>query len=240
MKEEIAGVIEALGDVVVQDFGPRQFHVGYLHGVEAVAVFSRYGKVAAASTVTQLIAAFPVTELIFTGVAGAARPDLGIGDVVIADSLIQHDMDVRPLFPRFEIPLLGKARLLPDRNLSLRLETAAEAFLRYDLRSLVAAAELDHFGMDGPRVVRGLVASGDRFFAASEDIAQLRNALPEVACVEMEGAAVAQVCDEYAVPYAVVRTVSDSADEDSVHDFPRFAREVAHHYGAGILSRFVR
>jgi adenosylhomocysteine nucleosidase len=56
----------------------------------------------------------------------------------------------------------------------------------------------------------------------------------------MEGAAVAQVCDQYAVPFAVVRTISDSADESSVHDFPRFLRDIAHHYLIGVLSRLLR
>jgi adenosylhomocysteine nucleosidase len=55
----------------------------------------------------------------------------------------------------------------------------------------------------------------------------------------MEGAAVAQVCHEYSIPFAVLRTISDSADENSVHDFPRFARGIAAHYSAGILARFV-
>src|SRR6267154_455093 len=71
------------------------------------------------------------------------------------------------------------------------------------------------------------------------EVQDLRQRLPEVCCVEMEGAAVAQVCDEYAIPFAVVRTISDSADENSVHDFPRFSREIARHYLIGALARYL-
>ena len=70
-------------------------------------------------------------------------------------------------------------------------------------------------------------------------MAQLRADMPEALCVEMEGAAVAQVCYEFDVPCAVLRTVSDRADEDSHIDFPLFLREVAGVYSAGILRRFL-
>jgi adenosylhomocysteine nucleosidase len=89
-------------------------------------------------------------------------------------------------------------------------------------------------------VLGGLIASGDKFFANATELAELRQRLPAVACVEMEGAAVAQVCEEYGVRLAVVRTISDTADESAAHDFPRFAREIARHYSKGILSRFLQ
>jgi adenosylhomocysteine nucleosidase len=72
-------------------------------------VFSRWGKVASATTVTYLIVEFGITELIFTGVAGTINKDLNIGDIVIANSLVQHDLDARPIVNRFEIPLFGMA-----------------------------------------------------------------------------------------------------------------------------------
>jgi len=239
MREEITGVLQALTDVAVQEFGRRQFHTGSFHGTEVVVVFSRWGKVAAAATVTQLLTSYPVTRLVFGGVAGGARPGLAIGDIVIATELVQHDMDASPLFPRYEVPLLGRAEFGTDAGLRDRLTVAAQTFLDADLRSQVAPAELEFFRITAPKVVQGLVASGDKFFASSSEIQALRARLPAVCCVEMEGAAVAQVCEEYAIPFAVVRTISDSADESSVHDFPRFAREIASHYSIGVLSRFL-
>jgi adenosylhomocysteine nucleosidase len=239
MPEEIAGVLQALCDVRIQELGRRQFHTGSLQGAEVVVVFSRWGKVAAAATVTQLLSSYPVTGLVFGGVAGAVRPGLAIGDIVVATDLVQHDMDASPLYPRYEVPLLGKARFTADPVLCKRLAAAAGTFLTQDLRAQVPSEELELFRITAPKVVQGLVASGDKFFASSSEVQELGQRLPEVCCVEMEGAAVAQVCDEYAIPFAVVRTISDSADENSVHDFPRFSREIARHYSIGVLSRFL-
>jgi len=240
MPEEVSLVVSTLTRVTTREFGRRQFHQGSFHGIEIVVAFSRMGKVAAAATVTQLLAAYPVSELVFTGVAGGIREDLAIGDVVIATELIQHDMDASPIFPRYEVPLLGKARFTADPAISERLAVASGEFLAQDLELQVAADELKFFEIAAPRVVAGLVASGDKFFATAAESRRLERDLPAVACVEMEGAAVAQVCDEYGVRFGILRTVSDTSDEDSVHDFPRFSREIARHYSAGILRRYLR
>jgi adenosylhomocysteine nucleosidase len=240
MPEEITLIVESLSGVRTREFGQRDFHIGEFHGVEAIVVFSRMGKVAAAATATQLIASYPVSEIVFTGVAGAIQRELSIGDVVVADGLLQHDLDASPIFPRYQVPLLGKSVFHADRRICDRLMRAASRFLADDLESCVARPELDFFHVSAPRVIRGIVASGDKFFSSAAEAQELHVRLPNVCCVEMEGAAVAQVCEEYSVPFGVVRTISDSADENSVHDFPRFAREIARHYSAGILSRFVR
>jgi adenosylhomocysteine nucleosidase len=240
MSEEIALVVESLCGLRTREFGQRQFHVGVFHGVETVAVFSRMGKVAAAATVTQLFAAFPVDALVFSGVAGGVHRELSIGDVVVATGLLQHDLDASPIFPRYEVPLLGRSVFDSDPGIADRLAQAATRFLAEDLRAAVAPGEMQLFEITAPQVTRGMVASGDKFFARSVDVLELRRRLPEIACVEMEGAAVAQVCAEYSVPFGVVRTISDTADENSQHDFPRFARQIARHYSAGILRHFVR
>ena len=237
--EELAAVAGALSGVVTQRRGRRDYHLGKLRGVEVVAAFSRWGKVAAAATVTQLISAYGAERIVFSGVAGAVQSGVAIGDVVVASELLQHDMDASPLYPRYEIPLLGKARFATDSELRTRLTLAARAFLTHDMASAVPQSELSAFRIHAPKVVGGLVASGDRFFADANEVALLRQRLPGVACVEMEGAAVAQVCDEYRIPFAIVRTISDSADESAVHDFPRFSREIAGRYSLGILARFL-
>jgi adenosylhomocysteine nucleosidase len=205
-----------------------------------VAVFSGWGKVASAATTTQLIATCTATEIVFTGVAGAVRHGASIGDVVIGTELIQHDMDASPIFPRYEVPLLGKSLLATHAGLRARLSRAAHEFLREDLAAMVTQHEREWFGISAPRVIEGVIASGDQFFDSREEIDDLRRRLPQVACVDMEGAAVAQVCEEYAVPFAIVRTLSDSADENAPQDFQRFSREISGHYSLGILARFVR
>jgi adenosylhomocysteine nucleosidase len=240
LPEEISLVVERLADASTRAIGRRTFHRGSFHGVDTVAVFSGWGKVAAAVTVTQLIAAFPITRLVFSGVAGAVHHGLSIGDVVVGTGLLQHDMDASPIFPRYEVPLSGKYLFEPAPELREGLLHAAREFVKHDLHVLVAAAELAFFHVRSPKVTGGVIASGDKFFASAAGVAELRERLPLVACVEMEGAAVAQVCEEYGLPFGVVRTLSDSADENSPHDFPRFAREIARHYSAGILERWVR
>jgi adenosylhomocysteine nucleosidase len=237
--EELAAIVSSLTDVATRESGCRHYHRGRLLGTEVVAVFSRWGKVAAAATATHLISSCAATRIVFSGVAGAVSPDLGIGDVVVGSALLQHDMDATPLYPRYEVPLIGKARFTPDAGMRAELLTAARTFLADDLPLSVPATQLEHFRIRAPRAVTGVIASGDKFFASAEDLALLRRRLPDAACVEMEGAAVAQVCEEYGVPFGIVRTISDSADENAVHDFPRFSREIAGRYSLGILSRFL-
>ena len=240
MQEEIALVQQSLTGVSSIATGGREFLAGELHGTPVVAVFSHWGKVAAAATIAQLLASWPVTQLVFCGVAGGVRAGLRIGDIVIADALIQHDMDASPIFARYEVPLTGRTRFTPDPTLSARLIAAATDFIDADLAAAIPAAELAGFGIDRPRIASGLIASGDKFFSTSRDLAELRLRLPDTACVEMEGAAAAQVCESFGVPYGVVRVISDGADDQAAHDFPRFIHNIARHYSAGLLARFVR
>jgi adenosylhomocysteine nucleosidase len=240
MTEEINTLIaELAAPKPPTTIGGRAYYRGSLWGAESVAVFSRWGKVAAATTATCLITKFGVEELIFTGVAGAIDTGLSIGDIVVATALYQHDMDARPMFPRHEIPLLGVSRFDTDPLLRRECVGAAQAFLTIDYAAQVPPAVRHEFRMADPKVVEGEVATGDKFFAEKADIRALKARLPSVACVEMEGAAVAQVALEYQVPVAVIRTISDTADESAVVDFPKFINKVASVYSHGILKRLL-
>ncbi len=211
MAEELAAIVDELAVDEVVELGGRKFHRGTYRGTPIVAVVSRIGKVAAAATTAILIARFAPRALVMTGLAGAIDPRLAIGDVVIAERLIQHDLDARPLFARHEVPGLGITELIADRALTDRMAVAAEAF--------VPPPEL---GIGRPRVYRGLIASGDQFFAASDAVDALRARVPEVLAVEMEGAAIAQVAHEHGVPFAVARVISDTASHGAAGDFARF------------------
>jgi len=238
MQEEIDTLLKELpADSEVVDDGQRTYHSGHLWGTPVVVVFSRWGKVAAATTATHLISDFGVDEILFTGVAGAARPGLKVGDVVVGVRLWQHDMDARPLFPRHEIPLLGRSSFASDERRRSQLLQAAAAFLRDDLPAAASQATRAAFHIQTPKAVEGDIASGDRFFADRADLADLLPRLPTIAAVDMESAAVAQVCHEYSVPFTVVRTISDAADESAACDFPRFLTQVASAYSHGILKR---
>jgi len=238
MQEEIDTLLKELpaGSEVVKD-GRRTYHSGHLWGTPVVIVFSRWGKVAAATTATDLISDFCVSEILFTGVAGAAQTELRIGDIVVGARLWQHDMDARPLFPRHEIPLLGCNSFASDENRRNHLLQAAADFLRDDLSTAVSETTRAAFHIESPKAIEGDIASGDKFVAHRAERADLLLRLPTVAAVDMESAAVAQVCHEYSVPFTVVRTISDSADESATHDFPLFLRRVASAYSLGILKR---
>jgi adenosylhomocysteine nucleosidase len=238
MQEEIDTLLKELpADSEVVNDGRRTYHSGHLWGTPAVVVFSRWGKVAAATTATHLISDFGVAEILFSGVAGAAQSGLNVGDVVVGARLWQHDMDARPLFARHEIPLLGRSSFASDEKRRDQLLHAAAAFLRDDLPTAASEATRAAFHIQSPRAVAGDIASGDKFFADRADLADLLLRLPTIAAVDMESAAVAQVCHEYGVPFTVVRTISDAADESAAHDFPRFLTQVASAYSHGILKR---
>ena len=111
MPEELTALLAVMPDEMRVSRAGRDFWVGHLEGREVVLVLSRIGKVAAATTTTLLLAEFGVQELVFTGVAGGLGAGVRVGDVVVADALVQHDMDASPLFPRHELPGQGVTRL---------------------------------------------------------------------------------------------------------------------------------
>jgi adenosylhomocysteine nucleosidase len=191
-------------------------------------------------TATTLVEKFGVTHILFTGVAGAGDKTVQVGDIVVAEALVQHDMDASPLFPRFEVPLTGLTHFQPDLQLSMRLSRAAHDFLEQDLASAISEGERREFRLLQPRVHRGLVASGDQFMSDRQRLNALNEALPGLVAVEMEGAAVAQVCYELGVPCAVIRTISDNANENAATDFMRFVTSVAAQYAFHITRRVCR
>ncbi len=235
MHEELAAVLDAMPGKQRVGVAGRDFWVGHWQGQEVVAVLSRIGKVAAATTATALIERFGVDRLVFTGVAGGVGPGVRVGDVVLADSFVQHDMDASPLFARHEVPLYGRSRFDTHAELSRGLAAAAQQVLS-QLGTHVGPQAVAEFGLHAPRLHMGLIASGDRFVSSAAECQTLQQALPEALAVEMEGAAVAQVCADYGVPFAALRTISDRADDDAHADFSRFVREVASRYSLAILS----
>jgi adenosylhomocysteine nucleosidase len=226
MHEELRALLDAMPDERPVLRAGREFWFGHLAGHEVVVVLSRIGKVAAATTATLLLSEFAVSRLVFTGTAGGLAPGVNVGDVVVADTLLQHDMDASPLFPRHEVPLYGRDRFATDAAMSHQLAEASRAVL-------------DGFGAAQARVHRGLVVSGDRFVSEKAENDALCARLPEALAVEMEGAALAQVCHDFGVPFAVVRTVSDRADDSAHVDFNRFVAEVASRYTLAIVTRWL-
>ncbi|SDZ88418.1 5'-methylthioadenosine/adenosylhomocysteine nucleosidase [Pedobacter hartonius] len=236
MHEEINSILQLMTDVKESSYGMRTYYTGIINGVNTVLVFSRWGKVAAATTVTSLIVKFNITELIFIGVAGAISHQLRIGDIVIAERLVQHDMDARPIMERYEIPLLGVTYFEPDTKLVAIAEKAIHATLDNQNQAFIDQDKKDEFLLTSPEVYKGTIASGDQFFAKQVDKDTLLSNLPDSLCVEMEGASVAQVCYEYGVPFVVIRIISDESNENSAINFADFIINVSSKYSHEIIK----
>jgi adenosylhomocysteine nucleosidase len=227
--EELRALLGSLEGARVAHHGGRAFHTGRLAGREVVLVLSGIGKVAAAATAALAIHHFGSRALLFTGVAGGLGGAVRVGDVVVAQSLLQHDLDASPLFPRWEVPLTGRSRFPTDPALRATLLQACDEVLRQPPAGLAA------LGLGAPSRHLGLVVSGDRFVSSAAESDALRAVLPDALAVEMEGAAMAQVCADFGCPLAVLRTVSDRADDQAHVDFPRFTADVAAPYARDIV-----
>ena len=239
LAEEQQGLLACLSQPVCLRRAGREVWRGQWQGHEVLLALSRIGKVAAATTATALIEGLGATHVVFTGVAGGIGPGVRVGDLVVATEFVQHDLDASPLFARFEIPLYGRSRLACDPAMTALLLTASES------AATGLAGQFDQFsGLARPTVHAGLIASGDRIVSGAAELHGLQQRLlagGHVAlAVEMEGAAVAQVCFDYGLPFAAVRTISDRADDAAHVDFPRFVRDVASPYAQAIMTAFLR
>ncbi|OGT31564.1 MAG: 5'-methylthioadenosine/S-adenosylhomocysteine nucleosidase [Gammaproteobacteria bacterium RIFCSPHIGHO2_12_FULL_35_23] len=238
MPEKIDSIHALMSDVETIERGGRIYHIGKISGKEVVLVFSRWGKVASATTATSLITEFKIDHLIFTGVAGASNPDLNIGDIVISKCLYQHDMDARPLMPRHEIPLTGITFFKADSILIGKASAAADKLLA-TLSEKIPVSMLEKFSIRSPKFILGTIATGDQFISDREHTAAIMAEKPETDAVEMEGAAVAQVCSDYGISFVVVRTISDQAGHTSELDFPLFIKEIARLYSEHMVKNML-
>lgn len=240
MAEEIDVVKTMLKDAKCVAVGGRSFHTGTINNVDCVVVFSKWGKVAASITASILIGRFAISELVFVGTAGALAEGLKIGDIVIAERLVQHDLDARPMIPRFELPLLNRVYVDSDRRLTQIAICAVSNILKRGVGRVMGEKNASDFNIDTPRLILGDIASGDQFVNSVAKRESILEELPDVQCVEMEGAAVAQVCYEFNLPFAVIRVISDTADHNARVDFTRFVMEVANAYAKAIIDEMTR
>ena len=237
MQEEIALLEQDITSENTTHIAGRAYYEGTLYGREVVLAQSRIGKVASASTVTTMLDHFHADCIIFCGTAGGIDPALAVGDVVVADQLVQHDIDTGS--DRFRVPLLNIDYFKTDTRLSADIHKAVEVFIRERMHSDIPQKHLDDFGIRNPKVAVGTIASGDQFICDPAKHHWLAEQLENLKCVEMEGAAVAQVCYEFGIPCAVVRVISDSANDSSSVDFDQFIVEAACHFTRGAVKAFL-
>jgi adenosylhomocysteine nucleosidase len=221
MEPEVRGLVDAMAVETSGRSAGFDYWQGSLEGHDCIIARCGMGKVSAAAGVQRLIDHFAVRRLVVCGLAGGLQPDLDFGDVAVGERFVQYDLDASPLYPRFEVPGLGMDVFGADMAL---VERAVAAANRIEA---------------SPTVHRGLIVTGDQFVKDDKRQELLRD-FPEALCVEMEGAAIAQVCYLNDLPFVIVRVISDRADGSAPADFKHFVNEVAPAYTVGIVSELLR
>lgn len=197
-----------------------EFYCGNLWGEDTVVVRSGIGKVNAAVCAQILIDDFNVDKVINVGIAGGIGEDIYPGDVVVGDNLVQHDIDTSAFGDRVgQVPRLDTFDFRCDEKL---VNSAYEACLKLnDVKGFV-----------------GRIVTGDQFIADIEKIKWLSKEFDAVAC-EMEGASIAQVCYLNSVPFVVIRSISDNANNGAHMDYEKF-KFVAVKNSVGILKSMLQ
>lgn len=212
MASEVASLKDLMEMNVIIKKAGMNFYDGTLNGKSVVVVQCGYGKVNAAICAQILVDLFEVTHIINTGVAGSLNSKLDIGDIVISEKALQHDMDVAPLgFAPGQIPDIDVLAFPADQAM---IDTAVSACRQVN---------------PDIHVFTGLVVSGDQFISDRVTKDRLVSVF-HGDCAEMEGAAIAQVAYLNNLPFVIIRAISDKADDSAgVMDFPTFEKQAAEH-----------
>ncbi|QSX41582.1 5'-methylthioadenosine/adenosylhomocysteine nucleosidase [Shewanella cyperi] len=217
MEPEVAHLLAALENSESRTIAGIEFTQGQLSGREVIVTRSGIGKVAAAIATTLLIQEYQPDAVINTGSAGGFVDSLTIGDIVIANEVRYHDVDVTAF--GYEIGQMAQqpAAFVADS----RLTAAAK-------QAVAAQGEV--------KTLEGLVCTGDSFICDPVRTAKMRADFPTMAACEMEGAAIAQVCHQFKVPFAVIRSLSDNANNDSPVDFESYLIKAGHHSALMVME----
>lgn len=222
MASEVAALKNLMEITAITQKAGMDFYDGTLSGKSAVVVQCGYGKVNAGMCAQILADIFNVTHIINVGVAGSLNSKLDIGDILISEKALQHDMDAAPLgYAPGQIPELDTFAFPADQAM---IDTAVSACRKVN---------------PDIHVFTGLVVTGDQFISSREVKDRLVSTF-HGDCAEMEGAAVAQVCYLNHLPFIIIRAISDKADDSAGElDFPAFEKQVAEH-SAKLTAEFVR
>ena len=212
MKIEVEALCAAMTDTESTTISGMEFVCGTLKGKRVVCAKCGIGKVFAAMCTQTMILHYAPDVIVNSGVAGTLSEHLSIGQIALADQVVQHDMDTSPIGdPVGLISGINIVYIPTDPTVTARLADA------------VAATHIPY--------LRGTVASGDQFICHTADKERIRSTFetehqPVIAC-EMEGAAIGQVCYVNRTPYGILRAISDGGDEQAFMDYPTFLTAAA-------------
>jgi adenosylhomocysteine/aminodeoxyfutalosine nucleosidase len=215
MPEEIEPIISKLENLKETSYAANTYYEGTYNSKEVVVAYSKIGKVFATLTATILIEKFACDTLLFSGVAGAISPELNIGDLVIAEGLCQHDLDITAFGHPYGYVPEGEVCIPTDVS----------------LRNIAKEVAKDK----GLKLVEGIIATGDQFVANTERKDWIGKTFKAHA-LEMEGASVAVVCSSLGIPFFILRAISDAADMDASFSFDTFLESSAKTSADFILS----
>ena len=236
MPEEFGHLGNLIENAETKTVYGRDFITGKINGNAVVAVVSRIGKVAAAITTALLIDKFSVDAIIFCGIAGGLKDEIKVGDIAIGTACVQHDFYLADN-DIFRIPLLNVSSIPCDKELSERCISASERFIKTARDQKEINDFFSSIGIDTPSIHTGVIASGDQFINKPDKKAWLKEKIEDAVCCEMEGAAVAQACFEADVPFAIIRVISDSADDNADFSFDKFVG-ASSLFSQGIIKEF--
>ncbi len=218
--DEIKMLEDNLENARIITIGGIQFTRGLLEGKDVVVAYTGIGKVNAAMTATLTVGYFKPSEVIFTGIAGGLKSDLKPTDIVVAVKCVQHDLnyvyDDSVISYSVSSPITGKVNPVFYKSDSGMLEILKENFPKIQLKSYEIGDQVYQ-----PKIMTGIIATGDAFIASEIKKEELINRF-QADAVEMEGAAVAQICYQYNTPFILIRSISDSADENADLDIEKF------------------
>ncbi|WP_353663039.1 5'-methylthioadenosine/adenosylhomocysteine nucleosidase [Hydrogenimonas sp. SS33] len=201
MPEEIEPILARLQGVQKHEIADNIYYTALYGSLDLVVAYSKIGKVFSALTAATMVEKFGVRKLLFSGVAGAINPELHIGDLIAATKLCQHDLDITAFGHPYGYVPEGKVFVEASPRL---LEMAHEAAVK-----------------TGVKLRHGVIATGDQFVADEKRKRWIGETFGADA-LEMEGGAVAVVCDAMKVPFFILRAISDAADMDAGFDFDAF------------------
>jgi adenosylhomocysteine nucleosidase len=225
--QELAHLRAVLADLRSTEAAHTVFDTGTIDGHQVVLAGSGMGKVNAALVTTLLADRFGCRTIVFTGVAGGLDPRLAIGDIVVADLLIQHDAGV----VEYERVRTYQPGYVPVINPTDRLGYEVDPDLLDRVKQRLAGLSV------AGQIVYGTVLSGDQYLNCETTRDRLRSELGGQA-IEMEGGAVAQVCEAFGIPWLVIRALSDLAGGNALFDFTAFVDQAAES-SATILRRLL-
>ena len=222
MEQEVALLRAQMNDVETLSLAGCEFYRGTLAGQNVVLTRSGIGKVAAAVATTLLLDRFAPDCVINTGSAGGFDPELHIGDVVISSEVRHHGVDVTGF--GYEI---GQVPRLPA---GFTADEQLKAIARAAISELPASIQCKE----------GLICTGDQFMCDPVRIAKARHDFPTMAAVEMEGAAIAQVCHQFGTPFVVTRSLSDIAGKESPTSFDEYLEIASKNSSAMVVAMLKR